>query len=96
MKDLAVCSVLHELGPVGRVPNNEDDWEEMIRLGRLILHLGLIYICFGCIEASCSRQMGHRPVIHSLRVVLPVEMTLAAVWTCESRKSQRSFNVITS
>jgi hypothetical protein len=81
---------LQESAPFVRAWDNEIDWEAMISLSRLVSHLGLVYVCFGYIEASCSRQMGHQPIIFSIGVALTVEMALAAAWICELGDRQRT------
>jgi hypothetical protein len=67
-----------------QVSGSDVEWDDMVGLSRLVSQLGLVYICFGYIEGSCSRQMGKEPILHSTGVVLVVETALAATWSCES------------
>lgn len=79
-------TALYELGSFGRYWGTEEEWDMMINVTRLLSQLGILYICFGYLEASCSKQTGKTPFIHRLWFTLLVESLLACSWICRSHR----------
>ena len=56
----------------------------MIDFTRLLAQLGILYICFGYLEASCCTQTSKTPIVHRVGFSLLWEGLLASLWICKS------------
>jgi hypothetical protein len=80
-----VISALYRLGSFGAYWGTEEEWDQMTNVTRLLSQLGLVYLCFGYLEASCCQNTDKPPLLHRVGVCLVFEGLLAALWIGESK-----------
>jgi hypothetical protein len=85
LKRRVVISALYRLGSFGAYWGTEEEWDQMINVTRLLSQLGLVYLCFGYLEASCCQNTDKSPLLHRVGVCLVFEGLLASLWISESK-----------
>ncbi|KAH8090796.1 hypothetical protein HD553DRAFT_321392 [Filobasidium floriforme] len=78
-----VPDALYRLGSFGAYWGTEEEWDQMINVTRFLSQLGLVYLCFGYLEASCCQNTDKSPLLHRVGVCLVFEGLLAALWIDE-------------